>query len=315
MCHPELKVRILLYMAIVALLPSGPGAFAQDLKPGVPGMAPTKWITVKNTHAPGRVFQCLNNDARTYTQEDIYIKAWIPVVMKSRFSMAIGPHYRSELLELKDFPSHDDRLASWRLRAIGVDMKSFARLDSTSWLIFTGNVSQSGNINDHPITHVPLTYTFSTTYLRKRSINKEIGFGLMVNKANSLLVLPVFVYNHTFSAKQGVEISLPHKVAWRFNVTPTDRFYLKAEANTRTYFISNTIDRNFSQFRRIDVDMGVSYNKQFAGFMGAELFMGYRQNLASRLPHDVIAVKNSGFAGSLEVYIRPPQGLLAGRKK
>jgi hypothetical protein len=61
--------------------------------------------------------------------------------------------------------------------------------------------------------------------------------------------------------------------------------------------------------------MGVTYNKQITKFMGAELFAGYRQNFSYQLPEDIIAVKNSGFVASLEIYIRPPQGLLRNRKR
>ena len=142
-----------------------------------------------------------------------------------------------------------------------------------------------------------------------------MGFGLMINKSRSLLVLPVFVYNYNFSAKQGLEISLPHKIAWRHNLSPTDIIYVKAEANIRTYFIRNGTIDNFELFRRIDADMGVTYNKQITKFMGAELFAGYRQNFSYHLPEDIIAVKNSGFGASFEIYIRPPQGLLHSRKR
>lgn len=309
--YPNLTaVRLILFVAILQIFICGKNVVAQDLKPGLPGMAPVKWITIKNTQAPGRVYQSLSSNARTYTQEDTYIKAWIPVVIKSRFALAIAPHYRSEQMELKRATSEvADPLSSWRLRAIGVDMKSFVRLDSSSWLINTANVSQSGNINDGRASRIPLTYTFSSTYLRRKSPNTEIGFGLMVSKANSLMILPVFVYNHNFSSKQGLEISLPHKIAWRYNLTATDILFLKGEANTRTYFINNPTGDNFDLFRRIDVDMGVAYNKQFTRFMGAELFAGYRQNLSSQVPENVIAVKNSGWVASFEIYIRSPQGL------
>ena len=279
-------------------------------------MAPMRWITIKTTRAPGRVYQSLNTNARTYTAEDTYIKAWIPVVIKSRFALAIGPHYRSEQLELRREPDDiDDRLAAWKLRAIGVDIKSCFALDSTSWLINTANISQSGNIKGNSQSNIPITYTISSTFLKRKSNNKEIGFGLLVNKSRSLWVLPVFVYNYNFSAKQGLEISLPHRIAWRHNLSPTDIIYLKAEANIRSYFIRNPTIDNFEQFQRIDADMGVTYNKQITKFMGAELFAGYRQNFSYRLPDDIIAVRNSGFVVSFEIYIRPPQGLLRVRKR
>ena len=270
-----------------------------------------RWITIKNTRAPGRVYQSLNGNARTYTVEDTYIKAWIPVVLKSRFALAIGPHYRTEQLDLKRVPDHvDDQMASWKLRAFGVDIKSCFALDSTTWLMNTANISQSGNFNGNSQSNIPITYTISSTFMKRKSNNKEMGFGLMINKSRSLLVLPVLVYNYNFSAKQGLEISLPHKIAWRHNLSPTDIIYVKAEANIRTYFIRNGTNSNFEQFRRIDADMGITYNKQITRFMGAELFAGYRQNFSYHLPEDIIALKNSGFVASFEIYIRPPQGLI-----
>jgi hypothetical protein len=68
-------------------------------------------------------------------------------------------------------------------------------------------------------------------------------------------------------------------------------------------------------FRRIDADMGVTYNKQITKFMGAELIAGYRQNFSHQLPEGHYRVKNSGFVASLEIYIRPPLGLQRNRKR
>jgi hypothetical protein len=125
----------------------------------------------------------------------------------------------------------------------------------------------------------------------------------------------VFVYNHNFSNKLGLEISLPHKMALRYNLTPSDIIYLKSEANIRSYFIRDPALKNYDMFRRIDVDMGIAYNKQITKFMGAELFAGYRHNLSYQLPESITAVKNSGFVASFEIYIRPPQGLLLNKKR
>ena len=290
-------------------------ASGQQFKPGLTGMAPMRWITIRNTQAPGRVYQSLNSNARTYTAEDTYIKAWIPVVIKSRFALAVGPHYRTERLELQPENDASDQLTTWKLRAIGIDIKSSYALDSTSWLINTANIVQSGNIKNNPQSNIPITYTISSTYIKRKSANKEIGFGLMLNKSNSLLVLPVFVYNYNFSPRQGLEISLPHKIAWRHNLSRTDIIYVKAEASLRTYFIRNAAMDDYEMFRRIDGDLGVAYNKQVTKFMGAELFAGYRQNLSYQLPLDIIAVKNSGFVGTIEIYIRLPQGLNFKKKR
>lgn len=283
---------------------------AQYLKPGLPGMAPMRFITIKNTHAPGRVYQGINGNGRTYTVEDTYFKAWIPAVVTSRFALAIAPHYRTELFELKeDESSIIERPSVWKLRSAGIEIKSLIRLNDSSWLISTGNFIKSGDVAGSKLLNAPLSFTVSSVYLKRYSANTEFGFGLMANKANNFLVLPVIVYNHNFSSRSGIEISLPHKLAWRYNLSKSDIFYAKAEASTRSYYISSPSSLKGELFRRIDVDLGVAYNKQFTSFMGVELFAGYRQNVSSALPHDVKAITNSGWVGSFEIYFTPPPGI------
>lgn len=289
---------------------------AQSSKPGLPGMAPTRWITFRTTHAPGRVFQNLNSNARTYTHEDTYIKAYIPLALKSRFTLAVAPHYRNEELELKDEDDDAyDQMASWRLRSIGLDIKSMFRLDTTSWLVASLNINQAGNIDAGQASTIPLSYTASAIFIKRKAANKEVGYGLLVNKANSFLILPVFIYNYNISERFGIEVSLPHKIAGRYNLSPTDILYVKAEGNTRTYFLGQSMNGSADLFRRIDIDMGVSYNKQFLSLLGAEIFAGYRQNLTCRLPETITAVRNSGLVVSVELYIRPPLGLLQKRDR
>lgn len=273
-------------------------------------MAPMKFITIKNTHAPGRVYQGINGAGKTYTVEDTYFKLWIPAVVTSRFALAIAPHYRTELFELKDDESgHIEGPSVWQLRSAGIDIKSMIRLNDSSWLINTGNFTKSGDVAGSKLLNAPLSFTVSSVYLKRYSSNTEFGFGLMANKAHNFLVLPVIVYNHNFSSSSGIEISFPHKLAWRYNLSKSDILYAKAEASTRSYYISSQHSQNSELFRRIDVDLGMAYNKQLTSFMGVELFAGYRQNISSALPIDVKAVTNSGWVGSLEIYFTPPTGI------
>ena len=280
--------------------------FCQQNKPGIDGMAPSKWITIRNTQAPGRSYRTVGSQNKIYTQEDIYFKAWLPIVHNSKFSLALAPQYRTEQLELKgDGENSIHMLSHWNLRYAGADLRSMVTVDSSSWLIFNANANKSGNFGDNSFGSFPLNYTFSAAYLKKKSNNKEFGFGMIVNKSfTGITILPIFIYHYNFSKKTGIEISLPYKVAYRYNVTPSDIFYVKAEALNRNYLIR--LQDTQCSFRRTDVDLGVAYNKAFSKLVGVELFAGYRQNISSRVPTDVIAVKKSGMAFSLELYIRPP---------
>lgn len=280
-------------------------AKCQKLKPGLAGMAPSKWITIKHTQAPGRVYSSLGSAPKTYTQEDLFFKAWIPIVHKSGFALMLGPQYRTEQLEFQDNgenPLH--LLSSWNLRSMGVDIRSLIRVDSSAFLIMNVNINQSGNLQAQSHSHVPINYTLTSVYLKKKSINKEIGFGIMANRSfDRFTFLPVFMFNYNYSSKAGLEISLPQKISWRHNLSPSDILYVKAEVVTRSYFI--VCDDEYA-FRRTELDMGVAYNKQINKFVGAEVFAGYRRNISTRLPDEITAVKTSGMVLSFEIYIRSP---------
>jgi hypothetical protein len=279
---------------------------AQKLRPGLPGMAPSKWITIRNTDAPGRIYQYAGSAAKTYTQEDVFFKAWIPVVNLPKMTLLLGPQYRTEQLEFQstgENPLH--LLSNWNLRSMGLDIRGCLQVDSLAWLAFNVNVNQSGNLHGQPHGHVPINYTLSSIYIKRSSTKKEIGFGLMANRSfNRFIALPVFVYNYNYSRRGGIEISLPYKISWRNNLSPTDLLYVKAEAMTRSYWINGS-DHSYA-FRRTELDLGIAYNKQFNRLMGAEIFGGYRRNISTRLPGEVTGIKTSGFVFSLELYLRSP---------
>jgi len=280
--------------------------FCQQSKPGIDGMAPSKWITIRNTSAPGRSYKTVNSQERIYTQEDFFIKAWIPLVHKSKFSMAIGPQYRTEQLELKgDGENSLHNLSNWSLRYAGAEARALLRVDSSSWIMVGGNVNKSGNFNDYHFGNFPLNYTISAAYINKKSNNKEYGFGVITNQSyTGFTVLPILIYHYNYSKKAGIEISVPYRAAWRYNATSKDILYVKAEALNRNYMIQQ-LDQK-CVFRRTDIDMGVAYNRQITKLVGVELFGGYRKNISNVLPTGVEAVKRSGMAFSFELYIRPP---------
>lgn len=297
---------------LLCLLTShGTATYCQGLKPGLPGMAPSRWITIRNTQAPGRAYAATTSPSKTYTQEDFYFKMWLPVLLRPRFGLIIGPHYRTEQLELKREGGANPayQLSNWHLRAMGIDLKSSVKLDSTSWLLFSAQVNQSGTLRSDLPGSIPLNYTLTSVYLQRKSTRKEVGYGVMVNKSYNLSVLPVFIYNYNFSDRTGIEMSLPHRIAARYNATPKDIFYAKSEAVTRTYYVTCPDKTEPETFRRVEVDMGVAYNRQLTGMLGVELFAGYRRNLSLTLPEGVIPIKTSGPAMSFEIYLRPPTGV------
>jgi len=299
--------RQLVFRAVLstALISCCSVAICQRVKPGLSGMAPSKWITIQNTQAPGRLYKSFNTPSQRYKQEDIFFKAWIPVIYKDNFAIMLGPQYRTEQLEFRDTGENPlELLNHWNLRSFGLDIRSYVKVDSAAFLVMNFNMNQSGNLYDNH-DNVPINFTFSSVYLRKKSLNKEVGFGFMANRSfGRVVAFPVIVFNYNFSQKSGIEISLPRKIAWRHNLSPTDILYFKAEVVSRAYWINCSTDDY--AFRRTELDLGVTYNKQITKYFGAEVFGGYRTNISTRLPGEITGVRTSGIVYSFEVYFRSP---------
>lgn len=293
---------------ILSFTLSGTGVMAQRFKPGLEGMTPSKWIRLETTHAPGRIY-CSNGGAyKEYQQEDLYFKIYLPVFHKPNFTLMLGPSYRMEQFQLDDEEDTREnplrRMSDWNLRSLGVDIKAINKISDAAWLMTNLNINQSGNLRDDDV-HAPLNYTLSAVYLKKHSGTREVGVGFMVNQSfGRMVAFPAFVFNYNFSSKVGAEVMLPRRIALRYNVSPSDILLFKAEALSRSYYITDTnVDY---AFRRTELDLGLEYNKQLGGLLGVEVFGGYRQNISTRLPNEISAIKTSGLVFSVGLYVKPP---------
>jgi hypothetical protein len=279
----------------------------QKEKPGLEGMAPSRWITFKYSDHIGLRVQS-HDQLMNAEQEDLFFKLWVPVLHKPKFTFMIGPQYRTEQLEFEKIASSDEvvsRLSSWNLRFWGLDFRSVMRASEKSWYAFDFMLNQSGTLQDDGGS-IPVNYTFSAARINKKSSRKEIGYGLLVNLSGGRLIpLPIFIMNYNFSSRFGVEIGLPKKLAFRYNATDNDRFYLKTEASSRNYFVTGDGIQSYD-FRRTDVNLGIAYNRQLNKLIGFELFGGYRKNITHRLPETVQLVRASGPVITAEVFVKVP---------
>jgi hypothetical protein len=294
-------------VCVLSMMAFSHGCFCQLARPGLSGMSPTKFLVIRHTQAPGRSLQTSSGSVESYNQEDLYFKVWVPLFYKPRFYFLAAPQYRTEQFEFKQAPMPEiSSISHWNLRSVGLDLRACYRLDSTSWLVGNVNINRSGNLADVPDRQVPLNTTATALFMKKISASKELGYGLLVSKGyNRFNVLPVVVFNYNFSAKSGIEISLPHKIAWRHNLSPGNILYVKAEASSRNYTL-RYYDNQLKDFRRTDLDLGVTYNKSINRFAGIELSTGYRRNLQMEFPCNIEQVDKSGLTFLFEVYLKPP---------
>jgi hypothetical protein len=269
----------------------------------IPGQIPQKWITIKHSVSPNRVLQ-YNGQSYSADFEDIYAKIWLPVVMHEKFKIAAGASYRTEQIEIEDLTNSEvNAISHWNLRAAGLDIRTISQLSEKHSLVVGANFSYSAAIRSVPLGSAPLNYTLSAVFMNRRSANKEVGFGLLHSgNMGSLPFLPIIVWNETFNKRNGIEMSLPYKLAWRHNLSERSILHFKAEAVRRSYFVDQT---SHEQCRRLDVDLGISFTRLFNKWLGVEVFSGFRQNLSSEIPNNISLKTSSGIAVSTEIFILP----------
>ncbi|NJM25644.1 MAG: hypothetical protein HC859_09285 [Bacteroidia bacterium] len=166
-------------------------------------------------------------------------------------------------------------------------------------MIGTG-LSRSATVETSPLRSSPVNFMVSAVYMTKKSLTRETGFGFLYsNNMTSIPFLPVVIWNENINEKNGVEIALPYKLAWRHSLSSRDIFHLKAEGSSRSYYVSEVGNH---QFRRTDLDLGLGYTRIINRWTGVELFSGFRQNLQTQLPCDAEYKTMSGFVASIELF-------------
>jgi hypothetical protein len=267
------------------------------------GLTPMKWITIKHSISPNRVLQ-YNGQNYSADFEDIHAKIWIPLILARQVKVAAGAFYRTEQIETKGWPGSEfSRMNHWNLRSAGIELKAVAQLSDRNSLIIGTNLSHSATIQSLPLRSSPVNFALSGIFMQRKSDNKEIGFGLLYsNNMNNLPCLPIIVWNETFNKRNGIEVSLPYKLAWRHNLSDRSILHFKTEGISRSYFIDQP---NTHQCRRIDVDLGVAYTRLINKWMGFEFFGGCRENISSDLPDNISLKTRPSLAISTELFLIP----------
>lgn len=294
-----------LVLVVVTMTATRSLTFAQGMSAGLNGMVPAKWITVKNTYTTVNRFRSDAYQTTGFSNRDTYIKIWLPLMHTGKFTLLAAPYYRTEDLETKNDESDPlGRSTNCNLRSTGVDFRSIIRLSENERLSFGFNFNLNSSVDQFEQGHFPRNHTFSGMYVKQKSSTEQIGFGAMVNNGfERVTVLPVFIYNRNYSSRSGLELTLPYKLAYRYNYSARNIFHIKAEGSGRNYLIN--YERDFF-FSRTDLDLGLCYTRLISKTIGLELFAGYRQNVSTELPATIEAVKTSGGVFSVELFALPP---------
>ncbi len=265
-------------------------------QPGVINKSPSKGILFQQEFSPltsqGGVIS--SNTSFEQVNRRFTMKLKAPIVAKRELKIIagwnfIGETFRpttandAELLKPGSGDTDDILLKSSRLT-----LSVLKPLNSRLYLAIKGQAAFNGNFDG--------MFNFDQKYANynliallgiKRSPRTEWGIGGLYRYGESIPVLPVGIFNHTFNRKWGIEAVLPTKIKLRYNVDQENIFLFGPELEFQSYFIDRTNAQDVT-VRRTDLRFEMSYQRYLGRWFWFELAGGYIHNLSSKFEYDQV---------------------------
>lgn len=220
--------------------------------------------------------------------QNFNFKLKIPVVNKEGFKLILGTFYRPEHYDFErigvDYAQVFNRINGRNLKSTGFDGLLVKSLSETMYgsfrlrTMYNGDYSGLINFdNRYSVFNASMLLGF------KKRAEKEMGVGITFSKSfRNTIVLPFFLYNHTFNGKWGIETVLPALASVRYNLTDRSIFLAGIRYNSRSYSVgteeslSGIYNLNHSELR-----MGLSLEQNIHPWVWLDISAGFQYNFST----------------------------------
>lgn len=268
-----------------------------DWNPAVKGKGPVRGFEISyyanaNYH--------INSKSKEYgigrTKVDVNrlfkTKLRFPIFLNHKVKIAGSFEYSDEEFHFRHIESNDyplyKSLENKNLKSIGGSLYLMTQLKKNRFFMLRFNAKLKGDYwKDH------LGDLEKYTFL-KMEISPVIGWKVNPRKSWGVgvaysytfgdpLIFPVFVYNHTFSEKWGVEAFLPARVKLRYQPSPLTFISAKAKLHGGSYslhFDNGELNKfKTVELRRADINFSLELEKGIYDWLWLSLDAGYRTNI------------------------------------
>lgn len=227
----------------------------------------------------------LNGPESEQALHQLSFKLRLPIVNKESLKVLVGVIYRNEKYSFKnigsDYNNVFKHISDRPLRSSGIEAAISKSWNDKFYSALRIRMLANGDFGGIYTSSSQYTiYNVSGLFGVKKNDNREWALGLNFSHSfRSTVVLPFFIYNHTFNAKWGIEMVLPSMVLGRYNLSQQSILLLGVRYNSRSYAIKTEdllpqrYDLNHSEMRLaltleqslgawiwIDATAGLQYN-------------------------------------------------------
>ncbi|MFT5165364.1 MAG: hypothetical protein ACI8P3_000589 [Saprospiraceae bacterium] len=267
-------------------------------KPGVINKSPGKGFLIEYELNPDIRMRSnnaasLSNPTKVGVNKRFNLKLKAPLINKEKFKMLVGWNYYSEEYKFtyvgQDNASIFNNIDDEHLKSSRISLYAIRPINHKYYVAIKAVASYNGDYDgalsfDERYTR----YDFAGIFGVKKRTNLEWGVGLLVRKnfTKSFPLLPFAVYNQTFNAKWGVEITFPTSLQGRYNFNKKSLLLFGPQYQSRSYSIDITDKATNIEapylLRRSELRFNVRYDHNIKSWLWLELSTGYVRNFSTR---------------------------------
>ncbi len=304
---------------------------------GVFGMGKSRFLQFDNNFFGGQEFTINSQNASLDGKRaeishghTIGGKLKFPLLLKDKFKMIGGLKYYHTEYQFDIEDDLDNELASdlddKSLKHVGFNLYGLYTFNNLKYLAVRGSLDFRGDHTGFLKTDGNnLSFSVTPLYGFKPHTLLEFGFGLAYSYNFGFhTVLPVFLYNHTFSPKWGLETMLPKHINVRYNVSDKTILYAGAEAQVQRYLVNLPFSSEPFRLRTNAIDIGLQLEQQIIDPVWIGVNAGYRHTLSLDVAtigqargetYADAQLSTGSWYAEISIFIVPPKKLLNKRKK
>ncbi len=268
-----------------------------DWNPAIEGTGPVRGLEV-SCHVNTNYSVNSNSDSYGKGKSEIdnnrvfETKLRFPIILNKKLKIAGSFDYSDEEFHFDDIADNNyplyKSLNDKNLKSIGGSIYLMTQLKRNMFFLFRFNAKLKGDYWKEHIGDVS-KYTFlkmevSPVIGWKVNPQKSWGIGLAYSYTfGDPLLFPVFVYNHSFADKWGVEAFLPARIKLRYQASKLCFINAKARLQGGSYSIhfDNPELNDFKtlELRRADLNFSLEIEKGITDWLWASFESGYRTNI------------------------------------
>lgn len=269
----------------------------EDWIPGIEGAGPVRGLEVSyhsNTNYKLNSTSDLygNGKAEIDYNRVFQTKLRFPIFLKQQLKIVGSFEYSDEEFHFDDISDNNyplyKSLNEQNLKGIGGSIYLMTQLKRNVFFLFRFSAKLKGDYWKEHIGDVN-KYTFLKMEMSpiigwKVNSKKSWGIGMAYSYTfGDPLLFPIFVYNHSFADKWGIEAFLPAKIKLRYQPSKLCFINAKAKLHGGSYSIhfddSELNDFKTLELRRADLNFSLEIEKGITDWLWASFESGYRTNI------------------------------------